>query len=231
MNYIWDMAIKAARQGVASSSITFVPAKSCSPYMELSFEDINTVLLGETATVEINPFYRFCDIFKQMLNINFSDYTELKTLLFDIIMHYLLIIDCYQGLNKREYYAKFISCDIANSVFGRQIQEDITVFTQEELHSILSSIIALYRTSASIHLFKQVVRKVFTNSIIYYRSEDIPEILIYLGAYETNITRRKIDTIMALFLPLGFAYRLYWEKHFGIIGLEPTMHIDNIVIY
>jgi hypothetical protein len=231
MNYIWDMAIKAARQDIQPDTITFVPSQSFSPYMELAFEDLNTALLETAPTIEINPYYRFCDIFKKFLDVNFSGHAEIQTVLFDIITHYLLFIDYHQGLCKREYYGKFILNDIQNGVFGQQLQSSIDVFTIDERHSLLSGLISLYRTSASVHLFKQVVRQIFVHGIIYYRSEDTPEVLIYLGVAETALTRQKIDTLLAFFLPLGFAFRLYWQQHFGIIGLDQTMQMDNIVIY
>ncbi|VBB09025.1 Hypothetical protein LUCI_4311 [Lucifera butyrica] len=231
MNYIWDTAIKAARQGIAGESITFASGKSYSPYMEMAFDDINTVTLDPRPTVEINPYYRFGDIFHPLLDINFTGHDELKSICFDIIVHFLLFLDCKQGLNKHEYYVQFIRWDIENGVFGPELKENSSAFTGDELTAVLSSLITLYRTQASLYLFKQVVRRVFHNSIIYYRSEDAPEVLIYLGAYATEINRRKINTLLALFLPLDFAFRLYWEKHFGIIGQEPTMGIDNIILY
>jgi hypothetical protein len=231
MNYIWDMAIKATRQDIEPATITFVHSKSCSPYMEMAFEDLNTVSLEAEPTVEINPYYRFCDIFKKFLDINFTGHEEIQAVFFDIITHYLLFIDCHQGLCKREYYGKFILNDIEKGVFGQRVKESLNVFSVDERHILLNGLTSLYRTSASVHLFKQVVRQIFVNGIIYYRSEDTPEVLIYLGTAETAITRLKTDTLLALFLPLGFAFRLYWEKHFGIIGADQTMEIDNIVIY
>lgn len=231
MNYIWDTAIKAARQDIEPETITFIHSNSCSPYMEMAFEDLNTALLEPAPTVEINPFYRFCDIFKNFLNINFNGHEELQKVFFDIITHYLLFIDYHQGLSKREYYGKFILHDIKNGIFGQNVKNNLEVFHIDERHNIFNGMISLYCTSASIHLFKQVVRQIFLRSIIYYRSEDTSEVLIYLGTVEDEINRQKIDTLLELFLPLGFVYRLYWEKHFGILGADQTMVIDHIVIY
>jgi hypothetical protein len=231
MNYIWDMAIKAARQGIRSADITFLPSGSYSPYMELAFEYINTANLALPLTVEVNPYYRFCDIFQQLLDINFSGHESLRAVLFDLLVHFLLTMDCRQGLCKREYYAQFILKDIESGVFGQEIKENMSAFTKEEREFLLSSMIALYRTHASLHLFKKVVRTLFCGSIIYYRSEDTPEMLIYLGVVESDLNRRKIDTLLTLFLPMGFAFRLYWENHFGIIGQDATMGMNHIVIY
>ncbi|MCE5285302.1 MAG: hypothetical protein LLG02_05600 [Pelosinus sp.] len=231
MNYIWDMAIKAARHGIKTKDITFSCSKSYSPYMELAFEDINTTALRPPVTIEINPYYRFCSIFQALTDINFVGQQELRAVLFDIIVHDLLFLDCQQGLTKWEYYGKFILYDIKNGVFGPKVKDNMSAFTIDELDFVLSNIITLYRTQASLYLFKKVVRMIFAGSIIYYRSEDTPEMLIYLGVKETKNNRRKINALLALFMPMGFAFRIYWEKHFGIIDYEQTMGIDNIIIY
>jgi hypothetical protein len=231
MNYIWDMAIKSAQQGIDRKTITFLPAASYSPYMELALPDINTVTLYKPLAVEINPYYRFCDIFRELLNINLPGHEELRSVFFDIITHYLLFLDCQQGLNKREYYYKFIGRDIKAGVFGETLKDYITAFSIDDFRIVLSGLISLYWTSASIRLFKEVVRKIFSDAIIYYRSEDTPEVLIYLATAETETTRPKIKALLMLFLPLGFTFRLYWEKHFGIIDMEKTMRVDYIVIY
>ena len=230
MNYIWDLAIKAAHQGIQPESITFVPGENCSPYMELAFEQLNTSVL-EQPIVAVNPYYRFCDVFKQFLHINFLGHDEIKRVFFDIIIHYLLFLDYHQGLSKYEYYGKFILNDMHSGVFGQKIKDSLAAFTTEERHTLATGMIALYRTSASVHLLKQILRKIFIGSMIYYRGEETQEILIYLGIKETEESRRKIQSLLALFLPLGFTTRLYWEQHFGIIGIQETMEIGNIVIY
>ncbi len=71
MNYIWDMAIKATRQDIEPETITFVPSKNCSPYMEMAFEDLNTVSLELEPMVEINPFYRFCRYLQKVFGYQF----------------------------------------------------------------------------------------------------------------------------------------------------------------
>lgn len=231
MNYIWDIAFKATQQGQNIGEVTFAPAKSFSPYMELALDDLNMATLPDSLTVEINPYYRFHSIFKKLVDINFYGHEELRATFFDLLTHYLLYLDLFQGLNKREYYLDFIAADVKNGVFGSKFAEIAEIFTKEEATAIFNNIISLYLTHASIHLFKKTVRQIFKNSIIYYRGEDMPEALIYLAVADEYVSRRKIEILLELFLPLGFAYRLYWEKHFGILGIDQTMSIDDIVIY
>ena len=62
MNYIWDIIIKARQLGIDETKIKFIAAKSYSPYMELSNENINFKDIEQE--VELNPYYRFFEIFK-----------------------------------------------------------------------------------------------------------------------------------------------------------------------
>ena len=57
MNYIWDIIIKARQLGIDETKIKFIAAKSYSPYMELSNENINFKDIEQE--VELNPYYRF----------------------------------------------------------------------------------------------------------------------------------------------------------------------------
>ena len=94
MNYVWDVIILARQLGVEIKKINFVEAKSYSPYMELSYKDINsTIIEGD---IEVNPYYRFYEIFKDLFNINNSEEVELRETLFDILMHFLSRIDTYE---------------------------------------------------------------------------------------------------------------------------------------
>lgn len=231
MNYIWDTCIKARRQGLKQEDITFHPGQSYSPYMEMAFDELNISEFTPPLRVEMNPYYRFGAIFQELLDANFAGHEELREVLFDMVTQFLLFLDCQQGFNKREYYGRFIYEDIKNGMFGKAIKESIPAFTTDEFEMVVQNLITLYRTESSLYLFKQVVRSIFTTSIIYYRSEDTPEILIYLSTAETTKNKQKMDTLIALFLPLGFKYRLYWQEHFGLIGHESTMHINHIVIY
>jgi len=69
MNYIWDHAIKALQQGVDQDDIFYRYGQPFSPYMELSFIDINET--KPQIEVEINPYYRYYSIFKELFEPNF----------------------------------------------------------------------------------------------------------------------------------------------------------------
>lgn len=105
MNYIWDLLVRAGRSGIKRSDIHFVPAKVYSPYMELSHADLNAAAVEQE--VEVNPYYRFYDIFRDLFDPNNAEDSELRETLFDLIIHFLAELDLMQGMNKREYQIRF----------------------------------------------------------------------------------------------------------------------------
>ncbi|GCD08524.1 hypothetical protein [Clostridium tagluense] len=87
-------------------NINFIPAKIYSPYMEIAFTDLNTSSLPEDNTIEINPYYRFQNIFKELLDVNFNESKQLVETLFDIVIHFLAEIDFTKGLCKKRVLQK-----------------------------------------------------------------------------------------------------------------------------
>ncbi|NLD47641.1 MAG: iron-dependent peroxidase [Clostridiaceae bacterium] len=229
MNYVWDIIIKARQLEIPEKNITFLLARSYSPYMELSNEDINFSDIDKE--VEVNPYYRFFEIFRDMFDINYSWDIEFREVLFDITMHFLSEIDVIQGMSRREYYIRFIREDIERGIFGEEIAEGFCLFDKEEKYVLAQNILRLYITGEALYLFKDTVRRIFKNSTIYANYETKDELLFYIPYTENAINLAKIELLKELFLPIKFRTEIYWKEHFGIIGIDDTMRIDKIALY
>lgn len=229
MNYIWDYLIAAKKQGIEKGNITFLPAKNYSPYMELSQELLNSSYVN--MNVEVNPFYRFYDIFKDLFHPNAVVNEEFRDALFDIVIHLLAEIDLMQGMSKREYYIRFVLNDLEKGVFGKNIQQSLSQFTEEEKEIIALNILRLYQTNEELYLFTDTIKKIFKNSIIYVKSEEKEELLLYVGMKKTHISQKKVQLIQDIFLPIHFQVKLFWNYHFGMIAVDETMIIDKIALY
>ncbi len=230
MNYIWEMLLKADKQNIKREDVKFVHAKMSSPYMEISLNDLNLTSLPEDNVIEVNEYYRFYEIFKDLFNINIEESQELREVLLDILLHYLGELDLKMGLCKTEFYKKFLFKDILNSVFGERLAKDILCFEKEELDVLLNGFITIYRAGISLQLFKEVLRKIFVNSVIYISKERPKDVYIYLDEYQEKKLETKINVIVETFLPINMKSLIFWDKHFGIIGLENTMKINEIVM-
>ena len=66
MNYLWEVIVMAYAQEIPRESIRFLEAKNYSAYMEISNVFLNQQQLTDGCTVEVNPYYRFFDIFREI---------------------------------------------------------------------------------------------------------------------------------------------------------------------
>ncbi|WP_310603875.1 hypothetical protein [Anaerosporobacter sp.] len=247
MNYIWDLIIEVERRGILKKQLKFVKAKRYSPYMELSFEDLNKTVLDENEShavkgkkkrnskaiyeIEVNPYYRFYEIFRDMYSLDDSEHEELKEVLFDLLIHHLSDTDAYMGMNKWEFYKGLLLDDIKNNFFGKNAYQQFLIFTEVERQYLLTRILMLYEVGESLLLFKETIHTIFNNSAIYINRREKDEILIYLGVSKSKRYEEKLTFILDFFLPVKYEIRLYWDKHFGVIGEDKTMHVNQIVLY
>ncbi|WCN39723.1 iron-dependent peroxidase [Aneurinibacillus uraniidurans] len=229
VNYIWEAIIKAEQNGGSPKDICFVVADVYSPYMEVNNVMLNTRVVEEQ--IEINPYYRFYDIFRDLFDPNNNEHMELRQQIFDILIHFLADIDRMQGMNKQEYYSRFVIHDMETGMFGDSCREKSKLFSQAEKEVIAANLLRLYETGEALHLFKDTVRKLFKNSILYANQEGKDELLLYIGQTETSAARDKLTLLETIFLPLPFHTEVYWGNHFGIIDVEETMQIDSIALY
>jgi len=230
MNYIWEALLKADKQKIHRRKVKFIKSEICSPYMEIACEDLNATLLPENNMVEVNECYRFYEIFKDLFNINIEESKELREVLLDILLHYLGELDLKKGLCKIEFYKSFLLKDILNKVFGEKLAKNINCFEKEECDALLNGLITLYKTGVSLQLFNKILRKVFKNSIVYSNKEKPKNMYIYLGETETEELKNKIDAIVDTFLSIDMNALIFWNEHFGILGLDNTMKNDEIVM-
>ena len=166
-----------------------------------------------------------------LFDINLEKYKETREYFFDIFMQYMIQIDLRQGYSKKEYYYKFILKEILNKFYSEQNIEAIKYFNKDEVYLIFCFVIRLYNCGSSLFLFKQIMRGLYKKSIVYASNDYVDEYLIYIGKKETEEERKKINFIVGMFLPINFKIHLFWENHFGIIDIDETMEIDEIVLF
>lgn len=231
VNYIWDLVIQAEQAGIETKDIRFTPACVYSPYMELSLPDLNTRALQHLEKVEVNPYYRYYALFKDLFDRNNEEDIELRHALFDIILHFLIRIDRSQGMNRREYAIRFVLRDMAEGRFGRRVSEAIPLFSRDEQEAVACNVLRLYETGEAVYLLRDTMRRMFRRSTIYVNCEDKDELLIYVGQEPSEAVRAKVELITDLFLPARFHTEVYWRDHFGIIGVDATMQLGRMALY
>ncbi|WP_107924610.1 iron-dependent peroxidase [Lysinibacillus parviboronicapiens] len=229
MNYIWDLLIRAEDEGFAKKDIQFHLAKDFSPYMELSPQLLNAQQLEQQ--VEVNPYYRYYEIFKNLFHPDNVNDLELRQYFLDFVLHFLAEIDRMQGMNKREFSIQFILREIDANVFGNTVRDNMHAFTKKEKEMVVLNILRLYQTGDEIYLLKDTMKRLFSHCMIYVKSEEQDELLLYIGQKKSAFNEMKVRLVQEIFLPVNFQMEVYWQNHFGIIGAEETMKLDRIALY
>lgn len=107
MQYIWEVVLAARKNGRKETDLEYREAAVRSPYMEVSFCDLNAEAIEQTV-VEVNPFYRFFDLFCGILDINQTEYEKTREIFVDAVFHYLAMTDFRIGMSKSDYYFRFL---------------------------------------------------------------------------------------------------------------------------
>lgn len=229
MNYIWELAIRAKNEGYNENNIYFKKGNEFSPYMELSMENLNEKhILSE---VEVNPYYRYYNIFHELFSPNFIENKEIIEVIHDLSIHHLKDIDLFMGMSKKEYYINFIIEDMNNGIFGEYIKEKLSFFSIYELRIVANNLLNLFVTGEGVYLLKDTIKKIFTNTYIFSNAAERDEVIFFLRTKETKEKAEKISVIKYLFLPFKYTVLIYWEYIFGIIGIDELMKNDEILNY
>ncbi len=230
MNYIWDVALKAQEQGVPLKDIVFRPARPATPYTEIAFSDINQRELTNPV-IEVNAMYRFNDIFKSLLDLEYVDDTEFKEVLFDALMHYLVGVDLRQGLCRWDYYQKFLKQDFGDGKFGAGYKEMFDSYDRQQARYLSAYLTGQYQAGSSLFYLRAMIKALYPQSIVYLNEDKELELLIYIGKKESPELRRQVECLCDAFVPFEYSIHLFWDKHFGIIGIDETMVPDEIVLF
>lgn len=230
MNYLWEILLQAKAQGMEEEKIRFVQPRSYSPYMELSERFLNVTRLQEPCLTEINPCYRFHAVFKELFHPDVTDYPALREGLFQLLLHQIGGNDILSGMTREEYYKKLLRTAFLQGDYGRERAEAFALFTGKEREILSEGILMLYREGDSVELFRHVITALIRNCIVYENNDDPYEILIYIGFRQNGTLEKKVAFLLGQFLNIRYHAELYYEYHFGIIGMEEAMCIDEIAI-
>ncbi len=229
MNYAWEAALAADRCGIPREEIRYVAVRNGSPYTEVTQEMFNSQ--SGRRRVEVNPLYRFTKEFSSIFDINQNGLEKTKELFFDIFMQYMVQLDLREGLTRQEYALRFLLKDLLEGVCGSQAAAVVEHFEKEKLRRLLRLILKLYQCGSSVCLFKEVMRCMYPDSLVYASNEAVRQVLVYVGAKEEKEVRERLDFLRDMFLPLNYEVFLFWEHHFGIIDVEETMEMDEMVLF
>ena len=230
MNYGWEAELKAEESGFSREELRYVPSQSGSPYMEIVMEELNRTKLPY-GVVEINPLYRFAREMAEVFDRNLTEYEDTRMVFFDVFMHYISCLDLRQGLSKQEYALRFLLNDLLKGTCGAAAARVVGDFEKGKLRDLLRLILKLYQCGSSVSLFKEAMRRMYPDSLVYASNETARQVLVYVGVKEEERERQRLEFLRDMFLPINYHVFLFWEHHFGIIDVEETMMVDEMVLF
>ncbi len=230
MNYAWEVVLQAEKENQSRDMLQFVEASEPSPYIEVSMTDLNMDTLEESR-VEINPLYRFEDVFGRLFDKNVEEMKKTREIFFDVCMHYIVQLDLREGISKEDFYCELIADDLKQGKYGALAQRRFDLFEKAEQKLILRSYLQLLKTGNYLEEFRKVVTRLYPETIIYENNEAVQELLVYLGIKETEKVREKSAFFVEMFLPIQETVYFFYEHHFGIIDVDETMVMDEMVIF
>ena len=230
MNYMWEALLQGEEQGLAKEDIWFTPSQTADPYREVFFKDFNKSALTREA-VDVNAYYRYGSVFGSLLSEDMDDWPGIRSALFNLLAHYLSELDLRSGLCRSEYYALFLREDIESGLFGPKYTDVLRSFPKSQERFVLSGLLRLYRVGPSLQLFAQLLRDLYPRSIVYFDTHGRREVLIYIGKKKTPVLERQVNALCDLFLAINLKIHIFWELHFGLIGVDETLEIGDIMIF
>lgn len=223
----YEYILYAKENGMRDADITFVPSKAFSPYTECQSNIINQINILENKKIEVNPFYRYEEVFAGLLAVDSENIlSEIKGFIFDFWIHEIYQIERLSGMNRKSFEKSYLISEIENGLFGTSIKREFDLFNKEEKESLIYQVIHLYTGGDGIVLFCSALKIFLANVFVYTLDEN--KILLFIGEKESTVLRKKISFIKDIFIPMEMQIEIFWNKHFGIFDLEETMVLDEI---
>lgn len=231
MKYLWEIVLQADKEGIPLNSLSFVHGARGSAYMELVRPFLNDTTLGQGSEIEINTYYRFYSIFCELFGPEQKEFPALTKCLTNVILHMLAENDVRSGMTKAAYYRKLLSSDLRAERFGYWTGSVFLGFTREEQEIVLNGLLRSYQVGNSLTIFTDMIHGLLKGSIVYHSNDCPEEIIIYVKQKKTYSLEQKLQLLIDLFLEISYHVDIFYEYHFGIIGIDATMRIDEIAVY
>lgn len=232
MRQLWEVLLEAGKEHIPEVEIRFIHASMGSGYMELSLPCINQTWLHDSEKkeipIEVNTYYRFYDIFKNMFPPEQIEYPALRASLTNLILHMLAQNDIKKGMTKEDYHKKLLMQEILEGRFGETAKSVFYAMSREQQEILLSGWMNSFRVGSALPIFLDMIHGLVEDSIVYHNMECPNEVLIYTGLKKERKLEQRIQFLIDTFLDIQYHVEIFYEYHFGIIGVEETIFIIRI---
>ena len=222
MQYIWELFYREKYP-----QVRLVQAECYSPYYELN-PLVNPDNLRDK--VEYNAFYRFDKIFRNMY-LEMQDDKELFDILFDVFSRFLIECDLKKGITITDIKRKKIMYGILRGDYGETVSKVYGTLDEDKQYLLAHYVyLAQEAGGTTVYLFAKAIIALLGRGDIYFDKEDLQGIISYIGSKKNMNDEKIIRLVEALLLPMNMKNTVLWEEHFGIIGEDLTMNMDEVLI-
>ena len=200
-----------------------------SPYFEVFDTDADIV--------SFNPMLRFTELFYGYINTedgecytldDFTDYIDPADLK-NVVAHILAQIDRQFGLTPLQVVMNKVTADIKCGNFGVFIRDNWDIWTAEEQNIIAHNLALRLLDYQNVDYFVDTLRKLY--KIVELQYEEPTDIYyLYIDDRKNEQNEIKLEFVKKLFWNFTDKLRVFWFYHYGIIGIDETMRIDEIEI-
>ncbi len=235
MRYLWEVMMAAAEEGLAESRLRFEHAPAGSGYMEIALPCLNQTWVGEDEengkiSIEVNTYYRFYDIFCNMFPPDAADFSALRESLTSLSLHMLAQNDIRRGLTREDYHKRLLKKEILAGGFGTSAKDVFWSMNREEQEKLLGGWMNSLRVGSALPIFLDMIEALVADSIVYHNRDCPDEVLIYTRLRKERKLEQRLQFLIDTFLDIRYHAEIFYEYHFGIIGVDETMQIDEIAI-
>lgn len=235
MRYLWEVLLAAQEEGITEEKLRFVHAPLGSGYMELSLPCLNQTWVEEDketgeVSLGVNTYYRFYDIFYNMFPPDAAEFPALRESLTNLSLHMLARNDIRRGLTKEDYHKRLLAKEILDGGFGDMARRVFLDMSRQEQELLLGGWLNSFRVGSALPVFLDMIYGLVADSIVYHNNECPDEVLVYTGLRKERNLEQRIQFLIDTFLDIRYHVEIFYEYHFGIIGVEETMQIDEIAI-
>jgi len=232
---MWDIALRAQDQGWEEQDLFFTQAQEFSPFFEQSFPCVNEKKV-ENSVVELNLLYRFADIFQEILapegmGLGEGEYAQFCRYFVDAVLHAVLYTDLRRGLTRRELYIYKILEELKDGTFWAGLAERFALIGRHKQGRLAALVLRQMETGSSLGLFRRAVLVLYPRARLYQIKKEPKKLLLYISLQKTQEEERRLSFAEDMFLPVGYELRVFWQYHFGVIGVEGTMKLDEMALY
>lgn len=186
---------------------------------------------GKPREIEVNPLIRFSKIFEALCRLTHGECKggNVKAVV-NMVLHYLALLDQKLGMNRNSFLDRLYFEDITAGRYGEKCKNFFEAIPYEKKRIIARNLRHYHQENERKSRFEECIMEIFPAARLYiYTPEN--KYLIYLPYEENDENTTLINLMVLLFLEVTLHWEAFWQKHFGIIGRDQTMHLDQVVIY